>query len=313
MRLPDIIYKISRKLDMASKPVLWKFPREVDIGLTNFCNLNCSFCLNDRIKKKRGFMQEALFRSLANCLADRFEGKTIMGLGLFGEATLHPNFADFLKYASSRGLKINISTNFVGVDEAISQAMIDARMNLIEISFYTLNKEEYQKIVRRDKYDQVLKNIHSFLALAEKSNFQGGIRLRPFRDFGQQMVIYQKEFYQKYPGLNFENTGPKTMANWAGFLNLPQLLKGVYLRTSCSFPFSRLTVDWDGEVRLCCEAMLAEDLIAGHVDESRNLYDLWNGRELNEIREKFSKIDYQDFPSCLNCYFSRRYFPLRKN
>lgn len=312
MKLPDIVYKISKEIGIASKPVLWDFPREVDVGLTNFCNLNCSFCLNDKIKKKRGFIQETLFRSLADCLSERFKAKTIMGLGLFGEATLHPNFADFLKYASSRGLKINISTNFVGVDQTLSRAMIDNKMNLIEISFYTFDKERYQQLVRRNEYDRVLENIHSFLALAEKNNFRGGIRLRPFRDFGQQRAVYQREFYQKYPGLNFENAGPKTMVNWAGFLDLPQLLKGTYLRTPCSFPFSRMVVDWDGEVKLCCESMLAEDLVVGYANESLDLYDLWNGEKLNEIREKFSKIDYKDFPSCRNCYFSRRYFPLRK-
>lgn len=311
MKLPDIVYKISRKLGVASKPLLLDFPREVDVGLTNSCNLDCSFCLNSKIRKKRGFMSEVLFRSIADCISDKFKKKTILGLGLFGEATLHPDFRGFLKYASGRGLKINISTNFVGVDESLSKAMIAAPMNLVEISFYTLGKEEYQKIVGRNTYDQVLKNIHSFLSLAQKAGFRGGIRLRPFRDFGQ-MALYQKEFYQKYPGLNFENAKPKTMANWAGFLNLPKLVRGVYLRTPCSFPFSRLTVDWDGEVKLCCEAMLAQDLTAGALGENNNLYDLWNGEELNKIREKFSKIDYGDFPSCRNCYFSRRYFPLRK-
>ncbi|MDO8558891.1 MAG: SPASM domain-containing protein [bacterium] len=312
MKIPDIFYKIARKAGVADKPVVMQFPREVDVGLTNSCNLKCSFCLNGSIKKNRGFMEESLFKSLADCLADKFRSKTNLGLGLFGEATLHPKFIDFLNYASWRGLKIHISTNFVSVSREISQALIDAQTDLVEISFYTLNKENYNKIVGVEVYDHVLENIHSFLADAEKSGFNGQIRLRPFSDFAKETPAYQKEFYQKYPNLHFDTHEPKTMANWAGFLKLPKLLKGVYMQVPCSFPFSRMTVDWDGEVRLCCNAMMADDLIVGRVMQDYNLYDLWNGQKFNEIREKFSKINYKDFPSCPNCYFSRRYFPLRK-
>lgn len=311
MMLPDILYKIARKVGFASRPFLWEFPKEVDVGLTNFCNLKCSFCLNPKIAKERGFMEKPLFKSLVDCLADKFNAKTVLGLGLFGEATLHPEFADFLQYASSRGLKIHISTNFINVGQNLAQALIDAKIDLIEISFYTLDKEKYNQTVGGDFYEHVLKNIHSFLAQAQAQNFKGGIRLRPFKNLGESSY-YQKEFYQKYLGLNFDNPVPKTMANWAGFLKLPGLSRP-YLRTPCSFPFSRMAVDWDGEVRVCCNAMMANDLIAGKASENNDLYDIWNGTKLNEIREKFSRADYKDFPSCQNCYFSRRYFPLRKD
>lgn len=311
MMLPDIFYKIAKKTGIASKPFSWEFPREVDVGLTNFCNLRCSFCVNDKIKKKRGFMEESLFKSLADCLADKFYSKTILGLGLFGEATLHPNFVDFLRYAAGRGLKIHISTNFVNINETILREFINSKIDLIEISFYTLNKEQYNKIVDRDKYDQVLGNIHSFLGMAHDSGFRGAIRLRPFKNYSGQEQLYKKEFYLKYPNLNLEKN-LKAMSNWAGFLHLPKLLRP-YLRVPCPSPFSRLAVDWDGEARVCCNAMMADDLTIGYAGENNDLYDLWHGEKLNKIRDKFSKIDYKDFSSCINCYFSRRYFPLRKD
>ena len=312
MRLPNIIYRVARSLGVAQRPVFFEFPKEVDIGLTNVCNLNCSFCLNDKIQKKRGFMEETLFRSLTGCLADKFKLKTILGIGLFGEDTLHPKFADFLRYASGLGIKINISTNFVEVNEAISRAIIKSKINVVEISFYALGREQYNQQVRREKYDQVLKNIHLFLTMADKAGFNGEIRLRPFENSILQAERYRKEFYERYPNLNFGDKKSKTMANWAGFLNDQNMPEGAYILAPCSFPFSRMVADWDGEVRLCCDAMLAKDLAVGYVGEKRDLCDLWNSQELNKIREKFSKINYKDFPSCQNCYFARRYFNFRK-
>lgn len=257
-------------------------------------------------------MDLLLFKSIIDCVRNKFQGKTVLGISLWGEPTLHPNFTEFLKYAFENGVKINLSSNFVEVNEAIAKAIIDYKVNAIEISFYNSDKDEYNKIVGREKYDQVLKNIRYFLTLAQASGFKGEVRVRPFKNFSNQLDFYKREFYQKYPSLNFETHSPKTTRNWAGQLNLPNLLKGVYLRVPCPFPFDRLAVDWDGEVRLCCQAMLAEDLRAGFITPDHDLAEMWNGQKMKEIREKFSKIDYRSFPSCRNCYDSRRYVPLRK-
>lgn len=312
MKLPDIIYKTLKKTGLTKKFEPLPFPEMIDIGLTNYCNLNCAFCVNDQIKKKRGFMEPVLFRSIIDCVKDKFQSKTVLGISLWGEPTLHPNFTEFLKYAFENGVKINLSSNFVEVSEAIARAIIDYRVHAVEISFYNSEKPEYNKIVGREKYDQVLENIRRFLVLAEQAGFQGEIRIRPFKDFSRQVDFYKKEFYEKYPDLNFELRAPKTTRNWAGHLNLPTLLKGVYSRVPCPFPFDRLAVDWDGEVRLCCQAMLAQDLSAGFVIPEHDLAAVWNGPKMQEIRRKFLNIDYRSFPSCRNCYDSRRYIPLRK-
>ena len=309
MKLPNILYKALKikALKIAKAPLPLIYPIEVDVGLTNHCNLNCSFCPNDKIKKKRGFMEESLFKSVVDCIVTEFESKAILGLGLFGEATLHPNFVDFLKYASLCNLKINISTNTVILYGEIAETILNSKINLIEISFYTLDKKRYGEVTNSEQYDQVLKNIHSFLNRAEKQKFEGNIRLRPFDVFPTEMSMYKNEFYKRYPNLNFERQEIKKMRNWAGFFNVKDLLKGIYIQRPCLSPFRRLAVDWDGEVKLCCQAMLSEDLSVGYVDNDYNLYDLWKSKELNEIRERFLKLDYSRFPSCKRCYNSRRY------
>ena len=308
MRLPDTVYKVASLLKVATNPEVSEFPKEIDIGLTNICNLRCPFCVNDQIKKKRGFMEESLFRSIVDCICDKFASRPILGLGLFGEDTLHPKFVDFLDYASNKGLKINISTNATKLQETILNAIVSATINSLEISLYTLNRKRYNKIAGRERFDEVLNNAHSFLRMAEKAQFRGKIRLRPFESSSAEMDMYREEFYRKYNALNFERMEPKKKRNWAGYVDVPSLLRGVYVRRPCPFPFSRIVVDWDGEVRLCCQAMLAEDLTVGYIGQHYDLYDLWSGQELSEIRERFRKLDYDCFPSCKNCYDSRRYF-----
>lgn len=307
MKLPNALYRALNALKIAKTPLPPVYPIEVDVGLTNYCNLNCSFCVNDKIRKKRGFMEESLFKSLVDCIVTEFKSKTILGLGAFGENTLHPNFVDFLKYASPCNLKINISTNAVLLYGEIAETILNSKINIIEISFYTLDKKKYGEVTNSGEYDRVLKNIHSFLNRAEKQKFKGSIRLRPFDVFSTEMSMYKNEFYKRYPNLDFERQEVKKMRNWAGCLNVKDLLKGIYIQRPCLFPFRRFIVDWDGEVKLCCQAMLSEDLRVGYINNDCNLRDLWEGKELSEIRERFLKLDYSRFPSCRKCYDSRRY------
>jgi len=307
MKLPNITYKILVFLKLIKKPQIRKFPWQVDIGLTNHCNFNCSMCLNDKITKKRGFMSETLFKSIVDCIHNKFKLKTILGIGLFGEPTLHPKFVDFIQYASQRDVNMRIAINCSLLSKEISQTIIDSTIISLELSFFSLDKEKYNQMVGKDIYEKALTNIHQFLELANQAHFKGRVRLRPFENNSQEMTAYQKEFYEKYTNLNFERQEPKKYDNWAGFFDSPKFLKGVYVRKPCEYIFSRISIDWDGEARLCCQAMMADDLIAGYINKNFDLDNLWHSQKLNEIKDKFLKLDYNSFPSCKNCHLSKRY------
>jgi len=307
MKLPNILYKISVFFEITKAYKALEYPVRIDLGLTNFCNSNCSFCVNDKINKKRGFMSESFFQSIIDCVEKKFYSKTVVGLELFDESLLHPKFVDFLEYASNHNVKMSMASNFISLSEEITKAILNSKINLMEISLYTLNKDRYSKIMGQDKYNLVLKNIHMFLSMAKDNNFKGKIRLRPMEDFSEETDAYKKEFYDQYRNLNFELKIPKKKRNWAGCLDLKWSMKEIYMRVPCSIPFRRMSVDWDGEVKICHQAMLSKDLNIGYIDENYTPFDLWNGREIKKIRKKFLKLDYSLFPSCRKCYDSRKY------
>jgi radical SAM protein with 4Fe4S-binding SPASM domain len=82
------------------------------------------------------------------------------------------------------------------------------------------------------------------------------------------------------------------------------------VRKPCHSCFSSLAVDYDGEVKICCEAMLADDLSLGRLGKNCDLSDIWNGEKLKGVRDKFSKLNYDDFPSCRKCLRARRYLKI---
>lgn len=307
MRLSNFIYKIYTELKGTPSPIVPSYPREIDGGITNQCNLDCQMCPHNKITKKKGFMSFELFKSMVDTIREKCESKTVLGLGLWGEPLLHPNIKEFLQYATKEEVTTKIVSNCVNLTPDIAQAIIEAKIQLFEISFYTFNKEQYNKMVGREVFDIVLKNVYNFLALAEEKKFQGKLRLRPLASYAKEMDIYKKEFYEKYPSLNFERQTPKELSNWAGFLAPSKWWKNIYVYKPCTFCFTRLTIDWDGETYMCCQAMVAPDLSVGYINKDFDLYDMWNSDKFKNIRKKLLDLDYKSFPSCQKCNNARRY------
>ena len=90
--------------------------------------------------------------------------------------------------------------------------------------------------------------------------------------FFANMSMYRNQFYKRYPNINFERQEIKKIRSWAGFFSVKNLLEGAYIQKPCLFPFKRSVVDWDGEVKLYCQAMLSEDLSVGYINNDYNLH-----------------------------------------
>lgn len=80
--------------------------KKIYIETTNICNLSCNFC--PKTKRKLGYMELEKFE----IILDKIRPFTdYIYLHLMGEPLLNKNLREFIDAASSRGFKINITTN----------------------------------------------------------------------------------------------------------------------------------------------------------------------------------------------------------
>ena len=113
----------------------------VSIELTNICNFSCPFCpqaykrgeqpAGSPYNRRQGRMSEEVFtRALAECqrVADTVD------LGFFGEQTLHPRYAEYLRRMRDREFKIELNTNVSFVTDDILDAWVEARIDLVRLS-----------------------------------------------------------------------------------------------------------------------------------------------------------------------------------
>ena len=80
--------------------------KKIYIEITNFCNLNCTFCAKST--RNKAFMTLEQFESIVAQVKDYTD---YIYLHVLGEPLLHPQLDGILKLASNYNLKVNITTN----------------------------------------------------------------------------------------------------------------------------------------------------------------------------------------------------------
>lgn len=80
--------------------------KKIYIEITNNCNLKCSFCSEE--KRKRRFMTTEEFENILIKIKDYTD---YIYLHIKGEPLLHPNIIEFLHLADKYNLKVNLTTN----------------------------------------------------------------------------------------------------------------------------------------------------------------------------------------------------------
>jgi uncharacterized radical SAM superfamily Fe-S cluster-containing enzyme len=150
---------------------LAEYPLLVDLELASACNLKCPMCytITDEFKQKvtRGFMDFDLFKKIV----DEIAGKVFsLRLSLRGEATLHKNFIECIKYAKEKGIKeVSTLTHGGNLDLEFFKQCVDARIDWLTISVDGVD-EEYNKIRKPLTFNDTLKRLQDIKKYKDENN-----------------------------------------------------------------------------------------------------------------------------------------------
>lgn len=255
-------------------------PTEVEIEVTNHCNARCIACPRHAISAARGFMAETTFgqiieayASLQKTLAiNRYLGTyeyPLLTLAGLGEPTLHPGLVDFIKAAVKAGLRVFLFSNGACIDEALGEQIILAGVDTIYISFWGIEKEEYESAMGLD-YHQVLANVESLARLCRTSNTRmtvGWIKTPVTRSEPQEVLRFWED-----RGINADMSEFEPW-NRGGYLDDPSFKNkfGTYMPVDrqipiwCSQLYFTNTITWDGKVVLCSQDYFERKNILGDV------------------------------------------------
>ena len=150
-----------------------KIPWIINLELTNACNLACVFC-DHKILKKKMLLEEMDEWLLKKILTDIRTGQAVNGrvyeLGLvgLGEPTLDRNLRKHLVIVNEYAdlfERISLNSNLVSLTPKIAERLLDSEINVYTFSVNASNRKVYRKMMSRDKFTQVIKNLRDFLTL----------------------------------------------------------------------------------------------------------------------------------------------------
>jgi MoaA/NifB/PqqE/SkfB family radical SAM enzyme len=257
-------------------------------------------CPRDTLTRKRGFMEFGLFEKIMKELSGA-RRKPIVHLHGFGEPLLDTLLPERIELAKACGIKHTyIVTNGSLLFPATSKKIIEAGLDAMKISFYGTDAESYRATMRGLDFNVALQNIKDFMRLRKESKKRTPkliLQYLPQKTNGARIDGFQS-LWRSLPDKNGDDClNISSLDNFGGGKSYNMVGKKIV--SVCFYPWSALSVLWDGKAITCC---VDYNGVQGVGDLNRqSIEEIWNGPLLTGIRRNFGKLNYSGFPTCLRC------------
>ncbi len=144
-------------------PAVINDPVIANIEITTYCNLKCKYCARSQFKRKNKHMPFGFFRNILALMPDIYR-ITLVGLG---EPLMHPQIADFIRYAKSLKKKTAVVTNAMLLDTEISRKLLDAGLDSITFSIDWFDRRSASLVRKGTDFNRVINNIKEFVNISK--------------------------------------------------------------------------------------------------------------------------------------------------
>lgn len=148
----------------------WGWPINMQVELTNYCNLKCPVCPTGAgyLKREAKAMDPALFERLMDEVGTYLLTMSLWG---WGEPLLHPQLADILKIANDRGINTLVSTNGYNLsNDNVLKALIDFPPTYLIVALDGITDEINRHFRVGAKLDPALYGVRELSRLKKQRN-----------------------------------------------------------------------------------------------------------------------------------------------
>ena len=251
--------------------------RVLDIEATNRCNAQCLICPRDELERPVGDMSRETWSTLLSRIQSaRLERIIFSG---FGEPLLHPLLSAYLRElrGAFTGI-IQVNTNGFKLTPEVARDLIEAEVDMLNVSYNGIEKEEYERIMRGMKYERLASNIREFRKARGK-------RKRPVLSLQSSMPGIKEE---KKRIMGVASTLGVEMVQLYGFNNRAGYVEdegrsGSDTPLGQRFCYPLLFIAWDGTIYPCS-------------------HDIKGTQPLGKIGEvSLGEVEKTDYPMCARC------------
>lgn len=310
IRRPKIYARERTNLE---KVIPLEVPFSIQIDICNACNLKCAFCFHSdsfamqRANLQLGYMSFELFMKIINDMKGSWSGKKVKKLKLYsvGEPLLNPHVSEMVAYAKKADVAecIEITTNGTLLNEDINLRLIEAGLDILNISINGIDEEQYKNVCSYDmNYENFCKNIKHFY----KNRKQCRVFLK-YSDIGYNEE-QKRKFYSLFEDICdeiFVETISATM--WQDTdveTKIFNAHKGLYNqeiaeKKVCPFLFTTMVVNFQGYAHLCCIDWKVQYVLGDLKTE--NIANIWNGEKLRYYQKMHLQNGKNSIDICQKC------------
>ena len=285
-------------MDLPKKKIIRKYPLQLDLELSSICNLACSMCFTTNISFKKSvnktFMLFSLFKKIIDEVKDNVY---VVRFNLRGEPLLNPIFIQAIEYAKSKGIKeVSTITNASNLDLPLFIKSVKAGMDRFTISIDGL-EDEYNKIRKPLKFKKIINNLEKINNYKKENNL-----IKPIikiQGVWPSIKKNPKEYYNVVSKVS-DIVAFNPLLDWLHNDNNIEYVENF----SCPTLYQRLVIGSDGLVLMCIGDEEGKHIL-GNANED-TIYKIWNGEEINKIRNIHIKNDFLSLEPCRKCWYPRK-------
>jgi MoaA/NifB/PqqE/SkfB family radical SAM enzyme len=284
-----------------------RFPSQIIVDSTQFCNLACIHCPHPSFIKTDAYSGSHLDIELHKKLIDEIATD---GLGICqyirytanGETLIHPKFDEMIEYAGKYSkTRINVTTNGVLLTDKKSKKLLDAGVNVFDISLDAYSDETYSKVRVKGDLSKVRPNVLNLIKLIKEGSYDAKLVVSFVEQPLNMHETKQFEEFWKNAGADFVVIRRLHSAGGAkdGIKSkMEEGLKNVE-RKPCLYPWERLTITPEGDLSYCPTDWMNKSHFI-HFSKT-TIKEAWQGKFMNSLREAHLSNNYKGFDFCKQC------------
>lgn len=285
------IYELSHYRTMSEKAKnIPPFPMMVDVELTNICDMRCVMCPtgNRTVKRKKGFMDIALYRKI---LSELSQYRTPVRFIRWGEPFLHRRLPNILIETKQQDVICHINTNGNNIDSTWMEFLITVGLDSIKFSFQGVSEVAYSAYRNSSSYIELLDKIRMLHALREtyKATY-------PYIQIGTTITNEPQSAVDAFVNM-VESFVDDVYIGKTRDLQEPNPIHVPLCE--CPEVFDKLSVNWDGSVSACCGDYDNYTLV-GDI-KNQTLKQIWEGQPLADLRRMLLEYRHRENYLCCRC------------
>jgi radical SAM protein with 4Fe4S-binding SPASM domain len=249
-------------------------------------------CPRDKHDRAHGIMDLDLFKKSINEVT--YLGAERIVLTGFGEPLLDKGLEDKVAYCKSKHLHTNIITNASCITEARARGLLEAGLDEMRISFYGMDSNTYNTVMRGLEYKNTTINILRLLALIDeyKSTIKIWLSYLVLPENEKDTDAFREFWEPKVHAV--EVWHPHNFGDGRDYRQRTEQ------KSTCGRPANGpLQIQWNGEVIPCCYDY-NNQIVLGNAFE-QPVMEILDGDKYNALRDAHEKGEFHKFPYCDQC------------